>query len=546
MFEHYSIAKKLKDNVYSLKNNFSKMPEMNRLKYNLILLLLIPLMLIAPDFLAQIFNDSDQARLSGKFIIGISIFAVCLSFSPRPFVFFILSIFICLELIQFCHLFYYGSLITSAKIKLLFYEFDEVWLVTKEAVSFLYLVPLLVLIPYSILILFFNKFEHKRLKSYWTIILVLICTSTIPYRVHQAYYGTNYYPDPSDHSLRNSLYAFTNCMANLIYTLPAPQNNYKDYQVESIPHWQGDNVNVILIIGESVNYHHMSLFGYQRDTNPLLSLLKNDPNFTYLKGLSSGVSTPVTLPTLLNSIYEPNNMKALEKKDANLFRLAKQHNFKTFYVSAQSGAFLTHLGAEFIDYKMFYSKAPLLFNQYQDEALLKIIPDLDYTKQNFIVINQRNAHAPYKENYAHNPSFNFFSTDVGNYQDFLINSYDNAMRYNDYLINEIIKFYRQKFTGPTYIFFTSDHGEVLERDNIAFGHATLDRQVAEIPFIAYRQNAPIIDFKNIKEPINHYEISQIIAQLLGFKIHNPNQNPGVFYINGPELDGHNELIEYHK
>ncbi|MGB4191360.1 MAG: phosphoethanolamine transferase [Rickettsiales bacterium] len=520
---------------------------MSRIKYNLILIILTILALIAPDFLSQLVSDKNHAVLSGKFIIGLSLFSIALSFTPRLFILTILTLFIFIEVIQFCNLFYYGTLITSSKFRLLFSEIDEVWLVAKEAVSFLYLVPLLILIPYGTLAFIVYKLEKTRIKSIWAIIPVLLLLAIIPFRVSKAYHGENYYPDPSDHSLRNSLYAVTNCLYNLIYPAAIPVTNYKEYQIESINNWDLDkNSNIILIIGESANYSHMSLFGYERDTNPLLSTLKTSPNFTYLKGLSSGVSTPVSLAYLINNIYEPNNMQEIENKTANLFRLAKQHDFKTFYISAQSGAFLTNMGVEYIDYKLFRNNRLFLFKEHQDEALLKIIPNLDYTEKNFIVIHQRNAHAPYEENYEHNSKFNHFDANKDNYQQFRIDTYDNATLYNDFLIYKMIQFYKEKFNGPTYIFFTSDHGEVLDSNKVAFGHAELKKEVAEVPFLAYIKNAANEKIKNIKEPIFHYEISNLIIELMGFKIINPNQKPNIFYIHGTELDGHNEFIEYHK
>jgi heptose-I-phosphate ethanolaminephosphotransferase len=284
----------------------------------------------------------------------------------------------------------------------------------------------------------------------------------------------------------------------------------------------------------------MSLFGYKKNTNPLLSSLKNDPNFNWLPGISGGVSTTVSTALLINGIYEPNNYKALEDKKANLFKLAKQHNFKNFYISAQTGALLANLSSENIDYTIFRKKAPLLFSRYQDEALLKIIPDLDYADKNFIVINQRNAHAPYESNYQHDLKLKYFPVNDKNYQQFLIDTYDNAMLYNDYIIYGIIDFYRNKFKGPTYIFFTSDHGEGL---GPVYGHSILDRSVAQIPFMSY-----IINGKNevFQTPICHYEVNNAVARALGFNIINPNLKPGTCYIQGTDLYGLNEYIEFKK
>ncbi len=517
-----------------------------KLKYNFILLLLIPLALITPDFIAQIFNDTNQATLSGKFLIGIFFFGVFLSFSPRVFVFSILSFFIFLELIQFGHLFYYSSLINSTKFALLFEEFDEVLEVAGEAVSFLYLVPFIVLIPYGLLMLVFYKFEAKRFKTIWATIPVLIFLAIIPYRVNSAYNGVNYYPDPADHSLRNSLYAYTNYLLNIIAPNARSLIEYKDYKVEEIESWKEKNANVILIIGESININHMSLFGYKRDTNPFLASLKNDKNFTYLKSISSGVNTMVSVPLLLNGIYEPNNYKALETLPANLFKLAKKHHFKNFYISAQSGALLTNVGAEFIDHAIFRKKELFLFNKYQDEAFLKIIPKLDYAKKNFIVIHQRNIHAPYETNYSHNAQFNHFPVRKENYQNFLIDTYDNAIRYNDYLIYNIIDFYKNKFKGPTYIFFTPDHGEGLGENNI-YGHSSLKEEIYNVPFFAYIIDKDFDLKEKVKAPICHYEIHNLIASILGYKINNPNlEDDNICFIQGTNLYGLNEFVKYKK
>ncbi len=513
---------------------------LNQLKSNLILFILIPIGLITPDFLAKIFSDNNHAALSGKFIIGLTVFALFLSFTKKNFALLILTIFMLIELVQFGHLFYYGSLISSSKFHLLFEDFDEVWQVAGEALAFLYFVPFLILLPYGIIFFSYNTLEKKRFKSTWVALPVLAMLAIIPFRVNQAYHGINYYPDPADHSLRNSLYAVTNVIFNIINPTALDSIKYKDYQIESSKN-PTDNVNVILIIGEGVNSNHMSLFGYKKNTNPLLSSLKNDPNFRYLQGISGGVSTTVSTPLLINGIYEPNNYQALEDKKANLFKLAKQHNFKNFYISAQTGALLANLSSQHIDYTIFRKKAPLLFNRYQDEALLKIIPDLDYADKNFIVINQRNAHAPYEANYQHDSKLKYFPVNDKNYQQFLIDTYDNAMLYNDYIIYKIIDFYRNKFKGPTYIFFTSDHGEGLGPD--VYGHSVLNIQVAQIPFISYIINGKKAD---IKAPICHYEVNNMIASALGFKIINPNLKPGICYIQGTDLYGLNEYIEFKK
>lgn len=515
---------------------------LNQVKYNLFLALLLALALLVPDYIAKIFTENNQAAISKIFVTGIFALSFFLSFSPRKIVFWLVGFFLIIELIQFSHLFYYGNLITASKLKLLVEDFDEVCVASKEAISYLYFVPLIVALPYSLIFWGFKKFEKHRFRNNYALIFVFLILALIPYRVNKAYSGVNYYPDPADHSLRNSLYAFCNATINAINPKIIDKKQYQAYEIKPIASDKSKKTNVILIIGEGINYHHMSLFGYKRNTNPMLEQLKKDPKFNYLAGISSGVSTIVSIPLLVNGIYEPNNYGEIENKTVNLFKLAKQHSFKTFYISAQTGALLSNLSPEYIDYKIFRKKEEKLFNELQDEALLKIIAALDYEDNNFLVINQRNAHTPYEGNYQHNKSLKFFPVDFNDFNKFKIDTYDNAMLYNDYILFNLIKFFAEKFKdGPTYIYFTSDHGEGL--GDPVYGHSILLKSVAEVPFLSYVIND---ELPNIKEPICHYEVHKLVARALGFEIINPNVKKDTCYIQGTDLYGINEFMEVKK
>ena len=520
---------------------------LNKLKSNLILWAIVPLCLIAPDFITKIFTPHNQVMLSEKFIAGLYGFSLFLSFAPRYFIFILLGFFISLELIQFSHLFYYNSFITANKFDLLFAEYDEVFEAAKEAVNYLFLVPIVVLIPYFFIIFLLNKFENKRYKSFFAIIPIIAILSIIPNRVREHYNGFNYYPDPADHSLRNSLYAFTNFALNQLTLTKIETSNYHDYVIQEND-FASKNLNIVLIIGESVNPRYMSLFDYQKNTTPFLSNLKNDPNFFFTKAISAGVNTTVSVPLLLNGIYEPNNYKALDKRTTNLFKLAKKHNFKNFYISAQSGSLLSNVDSEFIDKTIFKNKAPLLFSLNQDEALLKIAQDLQYSEKNFIVLHKRNIHAPYEDNYKHNPKYKDLAVDRSSYQKMLLSTYENAILYEDEIIYNIIDFYSNKFNSPTYIFFTPDHGEGLGFDNI-FGHSDLKSEIYNILFLAYLAHDNLgvkEEINRIKAPFCHYDIHNLIAKLIGFDIINPNLKPNSCFVQGSKLYGNNEFVEVKK
>ena len=66
--------------------------------------------------------------------------------------------------------------------------------------------------------------------------------------------------------------------------------------------------NVILVIGESVRYHDMSLFGYPRETTPYFDSQVGKYGFIFRKAVASGVSTDVSIPYLINALSGPDQI----------------------------------------------------------------------------------------------------------------------------------------------------------------------------------------------------------------------------------------------
>lgn len=130
-----------------------------------------------------------------------------------------------------------------------------------------------------------------------------------------------------------------------------------------------------------------------------------------------------------------------------------------------------------------------------------------------------------------------------------INSYDNAMIFNDYLIYSIFSTFKDSVKIPSYILFTPDHGEAMGEINDGvseWGHAFLSHNVSNIPFFttAYHTDnlAYINSLKNTNYP-THYEIGLQIAKLMGYEIINPEYKEDIFYINGVDIAGNAGYIK---
>ena len=110
------------------------------------------------------------------------------------------------------------------------------------------------------------------------------------------------------------------------------QNNYRfdasidkeDVKITS------DNEVLVVVFGESTTRGHMQLYGYHRETTPLLNSLK-DSLFIYNNVISSEVLTLKSVPKILTSTDNFNK----NKLGANLVQVFNEAGYKTFWLSNQ-------------------------------------------------------------------------------------------------------------------------------------------------------------------------------------------------------------------
>lgn len=463
---------------------------------------------------------------------------------------FILLMFCFMELVQFCHYFYYNSPLNVFSLHLMFSELNEIF----ESASVMLdkggiIVVLMVLIPYTLLIVLYIKI--KRNTNYIASILIIILLLILP---HKAIFKTpslrNFMPRNDSVSLLNSLKTFT-----AYFCLYLPNNDkgikkYKEYELI----YKENNAprNIVIILGESVNANHIGLLGYYKDTTPELRLLANkDKNFIYKKAISSSVLTKVSLPMFMNISYNHDDINHILSEKTHLFKLAKQADFKTFYISNQTEAEAGAMAPNYID--VLFTKENYLLDSKKegDMVLLKKLNEFqDSFKngKNFIVIHQRNAHSPYENGYkGYDKAAKF---DINNVKYYKENSYDNAMVFNDFLISYIFNFFKDRIKIPSFIIFVPDHGEAMgelgKNNNLEFGHAFLSENVANIPIFASIYHSDDLSFLNNIKSINiptHYELGLELAKLLGYEIKNPNYIKDTFYINGVDITGNAGYIE---
>lgn len=515
----------------------------NKYLNNFILSVLIFNLFIGVDFYQVILFDKLRIVADLGFIAIIFGFSIFCSIATNATLLIVVSLLFLIQLIEFLHFAYFGEFIPPNSIGLIFEEFSEIIESGVDSFNYIYPIILIPLTCFIIIFIFLKSIKDNRIKSKLAVIPILIILSITPIKVIRNLNFSIFYPDQTMHTMRNGIYSFSAYFFKLFpreLSSHKVENKYKKYKIEKISTPQ--NQNIILVIGESVNYEHMSLYGYSRETNPQLSQLINK-GLIFKKGISSSTSTKISLPLILNSVREPNNETMLISKEANLFKLAKENGFKTIYISAQESVLSRSIGANYIDNMIVFENEKNLFQNKNDEALLEIIDKINLSEKNFIVMHQRNSHSPYESNYNHRgDEFKKFDQKKANHQNYIVNTYDNSIIFNDFFLKQIINYFSHKSQEFSF-FFTSDHGEMLGENGL-FGHTIFNIEATKVPFIYYSSKEDKDFTQAIGDNITHYEVSNLIACKLGYKISNPNFQKGKFFIHGNNHNNVYEVLEY--
>jgi len=486
---------------------------------NLIFSVVFTLFLILPDFIANFFWQNYYTITSKntfkEILITFIISFLISTLKPKIRLFFS-AIFIIFSLGEIGYFSYFRTYFAPYQIDLIFQEFkdviDSASLVATIAVG---LTTLLFAMLYIL-----SKIKTKTFK--YSTVLFLSILIAFPFIIAQK--KSIYIPNSTHFGYLNTLFAMDLWIINKLS--PHTSKEYKDYKVKKI---NSGKKLVVVVMGESLNYKRMGLYGWDINTTPYLNKLKNDPNFQYFKAISSGVNTPVSMVSFFNIKREPDNTKLLLSQKTNLLKLAKENNYTTYWLSMQEEGTSISTLLNYADYK----KTRKDFDVKFDDSLLKELKKLNLSKKSFIILHLRTNHSPYEE---YTPTkFYKWRFDYDDYHKYKVYSYYNSILYVDYILSNIINYLKDKNAS---IYFTSDHAEMLgfRDEKGAYGHSRLSFLDSFVPFIHYGNKIP-------NQFYNHYIISKLIAKDLGYQITNPNEN-GSYYLNGTDIEGKNGFLKY--
>lgn len=352
-------------------------------------------------------------------------------------------------------------------------------------------------------------------------------------------------PDFRNLAVFNGMNAAVNYTTKFMLKQPMPSESFEPYSTEKLPQKTGTEQlrpNIIMIVGESINPHHMSLFGYERDTTPQLQQLSEEWNGQAKVITSSGVITRISTPMLFAVSREPKNSARYRTRTGHLVSTAKEQGYQTILVSTQVLDFISSFAVmeDYDTYVDFQTKRDLSDKNYaQYLQQVEVKADQPY----FFIMNIRAPHSPYAEN-IHDEQKLYSTSEAETLHDNINNTYDDSLRTADTVLSQGLRNIIAKNERPTLVLLTSDHGQNMG-ENGYFGHGRLDRATAEVPLVQYQinwpENVPSPDIECIE---NHYMLGKHILKQMGIRLINPNEKNGEYFINGNNIYGNDGELPY--
>jgi lipid A ethanolaminephosphotransferase len=273
----------------------------------------------------------------------------------------------------------------------------------------------------------------------------------------------------------------------------------------------------VLVIGESARSNNFSLYGYPKNTNPLLSKIENIHHFN---AESCATYTTAGVKCILdhketNKLYEilPNYLH--------------RNNVDVIWRTTNWGEPTVNINI-YQDREKFKNICEKEKYDYDEVLLTKLKDRILASKKNkiLIVLHTSTSHGPtyYKKYPARFEKFTPVCKSVvlaDCTQEELMNAYDNTILYTDYILASLINELKQLETYKSAMIFISDHGESLGENNLymhGIPKSIAPKEQLDIPFIVWTSDETkklknnkllsqhnifhsVLDFLNIESPI---------------------------------------------
>lgn len=319
---------------------------------------------------------------------------------------------------------------------------------------------------------------------------------------------------------------------------------------------------LVLIIGESTTRTRMGIYGYNRNTTPMIEQFKKEnPNLLVFNDVVS--SRPYTIEILEQALtFADERHPDLYLTQPSLIHLMKQAGYKTFWITNQQtmtkrNTMLTMFSKQ-TDKQYYMNNDRNQSARQYDDAVIQPFKEVltDPAKKKFIVIHLLGTHMKYEFRYPKSSEYNVFQDKTGipfNIDDDnakVYNSYDNAISYNDYVMTTLFNTFKQSHDNGFMLYF-SDHGEEVYQtppyDVLGRNEKAPTKPMYTIPFILWQSSSWLKTHPNnyqayVDRKFSSQDLIHTWSDLAGLSYNlyqpekslvNPNFKPSIRWIGDP-------------
>lgn len=275
-----------------------------------------------------------------------------------------------------------------------------------------------------------------------------------------------------------------------------------DWKIQSV---QPQYDNQIIIIGESVQRDHMSLYGAKEDTTPFLSKMPLQVVEHYIATAPNTVTSLTRTLALMDKNRDP-------QIAMNVVTLAKQAGYNTMWISNQGfmGKNDTAISkiAIHADHQFFLKSGNYMSSNIDDDQLVDILQTQlkKYPNQkNVIFIHMMGSHPDACERLFESPRLYASKPER-------INCYLSSINKLDHFVEKIytnLKADQRSFS----INYFSDHGMTVDEDSYHVDNEFKDNY--QVPFFVLTSDAKAKN--DYAKTVSAYDYMNIYAGLLGIK-----------------------------
>lgn len=291
--------------------------------------------------------------------------------------------------------------------------------------------------------------------------------------------GASYAAD-DDYRVENDIYpvnvGYNLCLAvERSYATAHYEDTSRGFTFKAVPSHPSDSAEIyVLVIGETARAMNFGIYGYGRQTTPLLD--RTDGLTVFKDVVTQSNTTHKSVPMILSAASAEDYDRIYREK--SIITAFHEAGFHTAFYSNQkpNHSFIDIFGKEADEWEFIKEEASGDENIY-DEELVRLLKEKlsEDHKKLFVVLHTYGSHFNYRERYPRSEAF--FGPDdateaVAVNRKQLINAYDNTIRQTDRLLHDITVLINRPSTAAAMI-YTSDHGEnIFDDGRKLFLHAS--------------------------------------------------------------------------